>query len=256
MPSALQKLIESEDHPGIANWISSSKNDPNSTDTMGLTPLHYAAYFGKTEIVRELLRLGSDPNFISPKYNATPLQWATYCGIKYAPNLNPQLNSTVIELLLQNGATYDILSAVANQDLPQVTSILNQDLSEANSKWMNGYSPLHVNNNVEIGRLLLQAGADINQSSDDGTTPLIKLSGRLQADPKVAMLYIQSGAEVNAQNQSGTTALHGAVRRGHLEIVEALLKAGADKALKNKKGESPLDKALNLRKKQLQEILK
>ncbi len=170
--------------------------------------------------MHNLLKLGANPNFKMAKYNSTPLQWATYCGIKNAPKLNYQLNAAVIEALLIGGATYDIMSAVANQDLQQVKWMLKKNPEEVNSKWMNGFSPLHVNNSFEIGKLLIRKGADMN-----------------------------------AQNKAGRTALHGAVRRGHEEIVHALLKSGAKKGLKNKKGETPLDKAKNLRKKPLKAIL-
>jgi ankyrin len=256
LPSDLQKRVESGDGKELMKWISKSKDGPDSIDGMGLTPLHYAAYFGKKEMVRDLLKLGADPDFKIAKYNSTPLQWATYCGIKNAPKLNCRMNAEVIGALIVGGATYDIMSAMANQDLRHVKSLLKKNPEEVNSKWMNGFAPLHVNNGFEIGKLLIKLGADVDQRSEDGTTPLIYLCNRLKAEPAVAMLYIQNGAHINAQNKAGSTALHGAVRRGHEEIVEALLKSGARKGLKNKKGETPLDKAENLGKKPLQVILK
>lgn len=256
MPSDLQKLVESGDSPRLARWISKSKNGPDSTDGKSLAPLHYAAYFGKIEIVRDLLKSGADPNIKAAKYDSTPLQWATYCGIKNAPKLNYQLNAAVIDALLTGGADYDIMSAVANHDFQQLKRILRENPKEANSRWMNGFSPLHVNNSVEIGKVLLRAGADINQRSDGGATPLIYLCNRLKAEPKVAILYIKNGADINAQDKAGRTALHGAVRRGYEEIVKALLRSGAEKGLKNKKGETPFVKARKLGKRSLQEILK
>lgn len=225
------------------------------TDDQGLTPLHYAAYFGKPDMVRKLLGMGADPDFRVAKYHSTPLQWATYCGIKTAPKMNHSLNAEVIKMLIEGGAAYDIMSAVAREDIPRVETILRDSPGEANSKWMNGFGPLHVNSALAIGELLLSRGARIDQVSDDGTTPLIYLCSRLKADPELVRLYLRSGAQVNVKNEAGRTPLHGAVRRGHEEVVGILLEAGADKTLKNKKGETPLDKAVKMRKSSIRKLL-
>jgi ankyrin repeat protein len=236
MPTALQIAIESENPEALRKVFRKSKANPDWLDEMGLTPLHYAAYFGKRDIVKRMLALGADANFRIAKYDSTPLQWATYCGIKNAPKLNHVLNRETILELLDGGAVYDIMSAVANEDLARIKRILKARPGEVDSKWMNGFSPLHVNNNLEIGEYLLRHKAGIHQRSEDGTTPLVYLCNRLRTDVRIAALYIEHGADVNARNDAGRTALHGAVRRGHDEIVNVLLKAGAKKSLKDKKG--------------------
>ena len=47
------------------------------------------------------------------------------------------------------------------------------------------------------------------------------------------------GADVNAQDENGWTALHYAVRDDHLDVVDLLLAAGADRSIKNDKGLTP-----------------
>ena len=49
--------------------------------------------------------------------------------------------------------------------------------------------------------------------------------------------------DLNLQNKDGSTALHTAAFLCHPEIVEALLKAGADKAIKTNTGATALDGA-------------
>ncbi len=255
MPTQLQECISHEDEAGLRGVLVANSGNPSWKDAAGLTALHYAAYFGKTGILKLLLDMGADLEARAEKYGSTPLQWATYCGIKNAPKLDQRRNQPVIAELLRRGASYDIMSAVANLDAARVEAVLATDAVAVNSKWMNGFAPLHVNADLEIGRSLLATGADLRQRSDDGTTPLIYLCNRLRANEALVRLYLDRGAEANAQSGSGRTALHAAVRRGHEEIVKLLLARGANRALQNDKGETALDKAINLRKKSLRSLL-
>ena len=51
------------------------------------------------------------------------------------------------------------------------------------------------------------------------------------------------GIQLNSCDADGDTALHDAARFGHTAVVEALLKAGVDKMVKNKDGKLPADVA-------------
>ncbi|KAF9286247.1 hypothetical protein BGZ68_003086 [Mortierella alpina] len=63
---------------------------------------------------------------------------------------------------------------------------------------------------------------------------------------KAVLHYCQSGVNINAQNaMNGWTALHWAAHRGHEPVVRALLMRGAQKDLKNSKGQVPEDLAKN-----------
>ena len=44
---------------------------------------------------------------------------------------------------------------------------------------------------------------------------------------------------VNAQNDAGYTSLHHAAKHGSIELIQVLLKAGADRMLENNAGETP-----------------
>ena len=97
--------------------------------------------------------------------------------------------------------------------------------------------------NLEALKQHIAAGTDLNQRTKDGqkTTPLIAAAGVGQAE--AAKMLIEAKADLNLQNKDGNTALHTAAFVCHPEIVEALLKAGADKAIKTNTGATALDGA-------------
>ena len=76
-----------------------------------------------------------------------------------------------------------------------------------------------------VVKVLVSAGADINQGDSDGYTPLMAASsiGNL----KMVILLIKNGAHLNATTISRRTALDYARKNGHLNIVTALLDLGA-----------------------------
>jgi len=72
-----------------------------------------------------------------------------------------------------------------------------------------------------------------------GSTPLSLAA--LTGNTEVIDLLIRNGAEVNGQNKDGATPLLGAAFLGRVEAVNLLLAEGADPNIRNDKGETPLD---------------
>ncbi|MGE3510682.1 MAG: ankyrin repeat domain-containing protein [Vicinamibacterales bacterium] len=106
--------------------------------------------------------------------------------------------------------------------------------------WANGNSP-DAAAAVDVIRELLAAGADPNVTTADGSTPLMAAAGlghgsyqpgaergarSVSAEAAVALL-VGAGADVNAPNEGRFTALHGAAFRGLNEVIEYLVKHGA-----------------------------
>ena len=58
-----------------------------------------------------------------------------------------------------------------------------------------------------------------------------------------------------AEGSKRCTPLHMAARRGNVEIAEALLDCGADIDVRDSKGDTPLQRALNCRKPELASLL-
>jgi len=93
-----------------------------------------------------------------------------------------------------------------------------------------GFTPLHsARQNESVARVLVDAGANISAKNRGGVVP-IQL-----ASFEVTKLLIESGADVNAIDDHGFTPLHFAA---DVDVAEALIGAGAKIHIKNNWGET------------------
>jgi ankyrin repeat protein len=93
-------------------------------------------------------------------------------------------------------------------------------------------------NNLEAVRQHIEAGTDINvKEAFSGSTPLI--SAATFGKTEIAKMLIDAGADLTISNNDGTTPLHAAAFFCRVEIVQMLIDANADKTLKNNFGATP-----------------
>jgi hypothetical protein len=87
-----------------------------------------------------------------------------------------------------------------------------------------GWTPLHwaaYNGHIEISRLLLQNGAEVNARSSNGYTPLHWAARNGHVD--ILHLLVENGANLEAQSNYGERALHLAAYFGHLPFIQELI---------------------------------
>jgi hypothetical protein len=117
------------------------------------------------------------------------------------------------------------------------------------------------NTDVEVMKVLAEAGADATIRSADGTTPLMVAAGLMIWDPgedggslagqedevlEAVRMCVRLGNDVNATNQYGETALQGVAYRGVPAVAEYLAGQGAKLDAKDSRGWTPLAMANGL----------
>ncbi|XP_017770647.1 PREDICTED: E3 ubiquitin-protein ligase MIB2 [Nicrophorus vespilloides] len=95
---------------------------------------------------------------------------------------------------------------------------------------------------LEIAKVLIQAGADVNCQDSDGDTCLHYAAFGNQAE--ILKLLINTGANLNTPNKGGCTALHIAAHKKPAKCVQVLLAAGADPNSKDCYGDTALHDAI------------
>ncbi|XP_078505726.1 ankyrin repeat and SOCS box protein 3 isoform X3 [Lissotriton helveticus] len=110
------------------------------------------------------------------------------------------------------------------------------------SKTFEGETALHLSarqGSVECTKILLQAGADPNEFTNEETTPLFIAVENKHAD--IVQLLLKHGANINGSHScSGWNALHQASYEASTEIMKLLLEQGVDKESKDDFGITPL----------------
>ena len=88
-------------------------------------------------------------------------------------------------------------------------------------------------------QLLLDKGADPNETDEDGNSPLHMAFKEGKSD--TVRVLLERGADPNKPNEDGNTPLHKAARYGNKEAAQLLLNRGADPHKTNKSGRTPLE---------------
>lgn len=144
----------------------------------------------------------------------------------------------------------ELLQAVQENNLDLVKLILkdkNYDINEVNSK---GQSPLLIAthlNRIEIAKLLILSGADVNQQDHISDSPYLYAAAQGKTD---ILQFIIDHATPNQQifNRFGGNSIIPAAEKGHLANVKILLKEGkVDINHQNNYGYTALIEAIALR---------
>lgn len=226
----------------------------HANDGRGWQAIHYAAMFGNTNMVEALLAAGANPNGQDGEYDVvSPLLIATYPShnklanslISSNPNAYANLEMHPFRHIHRPASPSEPDLSEEENDLVQGTGIVEALIlagADLNAAGAQDRTALHKSiryGNIEIARLLIDAGADVDVFDDHGWTPLHVTINRGNGN-ELATLLLDAGADINARNNNQDTALHTALNYEHEEITRLLINRGADLSAENRFGDTPL----------------
>ena len=206
--------------------------DANGFDPAGETPLMAASRVGKLEAVTVLLDRGATVDLADSAYQQTALMVAVR-----------ENRPDVVKLLLSRGANVNAKTRVGRTPawvLPNSVpgfghgiGIVRGGLPDRGSRppIPGGMSPLQYaarDGRLEIVRILLDAGASINETDANEITPLI--AAITNNHPDVARFLIERGADVKAADWYGRTPLWAAVETRNMDVDNATFENSVDRA--------------------------
>ncbi len=171
----------------------------------------------------------------------------------------------IVQCLLARGRTLDGFLAAELGLVSELQAQLDRDPTFARQFNATGSSALHGAcywGSLAAARLLLERGADVNALTRDSFLKIAPIGAAVAApdvpnpshDENVVLalveLLVEHGADVNLPRRDGMTALHAAAYRGHLQVIRALLAAGAAPTARSHadsgphSGQTPIDTAL------------
>ena len=107
--------------------------------------------------------------------------------------------------------------------------------------------------------LLLRAGADPDAFDIGKHTPLYCVGNECASAESADVVHalVRAGGRVDADDGvTGATPLHMAARRGNAVVAKALLECGANLNARDRRGDTPLKRAINCKKLHVAELLK
>ncbi|KAL4882079.1 ankyrin repeat-containing domain protein [Aspergillus karnatakaensis] len=191
----------------------------------GWTPLHYAVNANRVEMVKFLLESKADVHAVSNPGNHTPLhRTASYHIADGEEDLSLQNNGqddpTVMRLLIEHGANIHALA-------DSTTLVGDWARGEALHEWTYGQPsqedsdpdpesfhedvyPLHcavASNNINLAKLLLGSGADINARTTEAGSTALHLAS-VEYTGEMLVFLIENGADWKIEDYHGRKMVH------------------------------------------------
>jgi ankyrin repeat protein len=231
------------DDTALVEWLLAHNVDVCATSEELHTALYYAVANGNQQTIRALLTKGSPVNNVTTD-GETLLQLSVGKGVEQMS----LLLDAKADIELENGDNQTALNKAVEAEKPDVVKLLIERKANIHHRDSYGWSPIHdasyYRPNVEVVRLLADAGANLTETVNGGQTPL-HLAARDARPDIVAVLLEHRGAlDIEQRTEDGETPLVKAVHGNNLECVRRLLQAGANINAQCQQGWTPLMEAI------------
>ncbi len=132
------------------------------------------------------------------------------------------------------------IMGTAFQGFPESVKNNGSTVTQQDPTCTNNIHAAIINNDLESVKTLIASGSDINEKEPaSGSSPLT--TAAMMNRKEIAKLLVEAGADLNQANNDGSTALHTAAFFCRTEIVKLLLENGADKSIRNNSNATALE---------------
>ncbi|XP_063216299.1 poly [ADP-ribose] polymerase tankyrase-like [Bacillus rossius redtenbacheri] len=197
----------------VVEYLLAANASIQARDDGGLHPLHNACSFGHADVVRLLLEAGANPN-TRDNWSYTPLHEAAIKG-----------KVDVCIALLQHGADASVRNSEGKTALELADAVTRPVLTGDHRK-EELLEAARSGAEEPLAALLNPLNVNCHASDGRRSTPLHLAAGYNRA--RVVQLLLQHGADVHAKDKGGLVPLHNACSYGHFEVTEMLIKHGAN----------------------------
>ena len=229
------------------------KVDVNIEVCNGSIALMYAAGFNRTEIAKHLIEVGAKID-AQNKDGDTALMWAA--GKDQWRRGSPE----IVKLLVEAGANLDIQNkyggtalfrAIHHGYAKSAKLLIEAGAGHISTALLIAAGEVglnRINTRIEMVKLLIAAGANLDIQNKDGLTPLMR-AARWPGGYGIVKQLIEAGANLDIKNKYGGTPLMLAIeedvlRREKTKTVKLLIEAGAGVDIQDNQGRTALMWAL------------
>ena len=197
--------------------------DVNAVTRDGELPVHLASQRGDADSLDMLAHHGADVNARNTLSGESPLHLAS------CPEIVMRLAELGADLDARDGQSRTLLHTAQHVDISRVLVSQGADVNAVDEEFS---SPLHCScENTDVAKVLLVHGANVNAVDKYGRTALYRLClfsrYHHEASLDAALLLIKHGACVNVMDTSGDTMLQHVQSGGFTELAHLLLCHGA-----------------------------
>ena len=207
----------------IVKLLLGAGSDVNRTGDEKATPLYWACGKRDRDMVELLLVKGADPNIQCCGTQDYALQEACING-----------DENIVKLLLKNGAKANLhggqygtaLHAACACGNDSITQILFSNDADVNASVWSFGSPLSAaceRGSVEIAKFLVEVGADIHTKNLVGHSALLKTIYSDDSCLELLDYLIREGADPLEEDKRGSNGLHYAARARKSDVIERML---------------------------------
>ncbi|GFS15488.1 protein fem-1-like protein [Elysia marginata] len=168
----------------------------------------------------------------------------------------PDLEQTGVFLQPGDATLYQVTplwyaSATGNLELVRLLASFGADVNASTETGSTAVRAACCTGQVGVVQFLVAHGADLHVKTQHGVTTLMS---SVHSVP-LTKFALHHGVTINASDEQGNTALHYAAEAGHPEVTRLLVETGADATVVNKAGCSPLQGAAENRHQEVTEYL-